>query len=352
MDEKQSLTNLDLGSVKSIITEQGLPAYRAGQIISAIYKRYIRTWDEISELPKTLREKLAVKFDISSLSVIKQQIAKDGTVKTLFKLWDGETVETALMLYTDGITKPRATVCVSSQVGCAVGCSFCATGQQGFKRNLRFGEITDQVLYMARYLKDRSGSGHITNIVYMGMGEPLANYDALIRSIDMITSPEAFGLGSRNITVSTAGMVPQIKQLAKDRPQIGLAVSLHAPDNVLRSRLVPLNEKYPLEVLIPACREYFNLTGRRVSFEYVLFGGVNDSLQQAQVLGDLLKGLNCHVNLIPANRTDSKVYKAPTQITVKKFKDCLTKSGITATIRQSRGQDIDAGCGQLRSKYI
>jgi 23S rRNA (adenine2503-C2)-methyltransferase len=249
----------------------------------------------------------------------------------------------------------RYTVCLSTQVGCPIGCPFCATGQQGFERNLTSGEIIDQVLYFARYLQNqRMGSEgeRIDNIVFMGMGEPLANYNALRQAVSMLNSPDGFGLSARSITISTAGMVPGIKRLSGEKLQVGLAVSLHAPDNNLRDRLVPLNKKYPLEELIPACRDYFATTGRRVSFEYALFDGVNDSLSQARSLAELIKGMNCHVNLISANKVTGQIFQPSPRRQVLIFQQELKNRGINCTLRQSRGQDINAGCGQLRSRFL
>jgi 23S rRNA (adenine2503-C2)-methyltransferase len=249
----------------------------------------------------------------------------------------------------------RYTVCVSTQVGCPIGCPFCATGQQGFERNLTSGEIIDQVLYFARWLQDRSNGREgerIDNIVFMGMGEPLANYNALRQAIEMLNSPDGFGLSARSMTISTSGLVPGIKRLAGEKLQVGLAISLHAPDDKLRNQLVPINKKYPLAELMPACREYFAKTGRRVSFEYALFDGVNDSLSQAQALADLLQGMNCHVNIISANNTANQTLRPSPRRNVLAFQQELKNRGITCTLRQSRGQDIDAGCGQLRSRFL
>jgi 23S rRNA (adenine2503-C2)-methyltransferase len=249
----------------------------------------------------------------------------------------------------------RYTVCVSTQVGCPIGCPFCATGQHGFERNLTPGEIIDQVLYFARWLQDRSNGREgerIDNIVFMGMGEPFANYNALWQAIEMLNSPEGFGLSARSMTVSTAGLIPGIKRLSGEKLQVGLAVSLHASEDKLRDKLVPVNKKYALNELIPACREYFAKTGRRVSFEYALFNGVNDSLTQAQTLADLIQGMNCHVNLISANNTASQTLQPSPRNQILAFQQELKNRGINCTLRQSRGQDIDAGCGQLRSRFL
>ncbi len=350
-----ALTDLSVEEVHDLIAGLGAPAYRTKQVLGWVYKRHAVDYGEMTDLPTPFRRDLAVKAALHTVTTVLQRESKDGTVKTLFGLRDGKTVEAALMQYAAGAGRPRTTVCASTQVGCAIGCSFCATGQQGFERNLTPGEMVDQVLYFARHVKDHqeteSRHGHITNVVFMGMGEPLANYESLLRAIDLLTSPEAFGLGDRGITVSTAGLVPQMLRLAQDRPQVGLAVSLHAPDNALRDSLVPLNRRYPLEVLLPACREYVHKTGRRITFEYILLAGVNDSLAQALKLAGLLAGLNCHVNLIPGNPTPGLNFKPSPRSAVLVFEQTLKNAGIQCTVRQSRGQDIEAGCGQLRSRF-
>jgi 23S rRNA (adenine2503-C2)-methyltransferase len=240
-------------------------------------------------------------------------------------------------------------------VGCPIGCPFCATGQQGFERNLTPGEIIDQVLYFARYLQDKTigrEGERIKNIVFMGMGEPLVNYDALWQAIEMLNSPDGFGLSARSMTISTAGLIPGIERLSNEKLQVGLAISLHASDNKLRDKLVPINKKYPLEELIAACREYFARTGRRVSFEYALFDSVNDSLVQVQSLADLIQGTNCHVNLISVNQTTNQKMQPSPRNKVLAFQQELKNRGINCTLRLSRGQDIDAGCGQLRSRFL
>jgi 23S rRNA (adenine2503-C2)-methyltransferase len=289
--------------------------------------------------------------------------AKDGTVKILFNLQDGKTVETALMKFAESVAQASApveksfryTICLSTQVGCAVGCPFCATGQQGFERNLTPGEIIDQVLYFASRLQE-PGNGQagerLDNIVFMGMGEPFANYNALWQAIEMLNAPAGFGLAARSMTISTAGLLPGIKKLSGEKLQVGLAISLHAPDDKLRDKLVPVNKKYPVAELIAACREYFDRTGRRVSFEYALFDGINDSLQQAQQLADLIQDLNCHVNLISANAVANQKMQPSPRNRVSAFEQELKNRGINCTLRQSRGQDIDAGCGQLRSRFL
>ncbi|MFH0913746.1 MAG: 23S rRNA (adenine(2503)-C(2))-methyltransferase RlmN [Chloroflexota bacterium] len=346
MSALKSLTDLAPAEIRGLVTGCGEPVYRAGQLQRHIYQGLALSFAEMTDLPVTLREKLARKTALHSLAP-REEIKGRSTVKTLFTLADGKTIESALMTYPGG----RYTVCLSTQVGCPIGCPFCATGQQGFERNLTAGEMVDQVLYFARHLRDRA-AGSITNLVFMGMGEPLANYENLRQAIECLNSPEGFGLGARHLTVSTSGLVPQIRQFSRERLQVGLAVSLHAPENALRDRLVPVNKRYPLEELMPACREYTEATGRRLSLEYILFAGVNDSLEQARALARWLKGWNSHVNLIPANRTADPDFRPPAGNRALAFQKELQKMGIACTRRQPRGQDIEAGCGQLRSRFL
>ncbi|MBN1160703.1 MAG: 23S rRNA (adenine(2503)-C(2))-methyltransferase RlmN [Dehalococcoidales bacterium] len=353
------LTGLQLGQ---IVKSMGEPAYRVGQLRKWVYQRFATSFSEMTDLPQAFREKLEAKMRVSSLEVLRTVTGSDGTVKVLFELADGNTIESALMYYDGGGEGTRRyTVCVSTQAGCAIGCEFCATGQQGFERNLTSGEVIDQVLYFASYLREKDKghkkpendkTGRVSNVVFMGMGEPLANYDNLWRAIEMLNSAEGFGLGARNMVISTAGLVPQIKRLAKEKLQVGLAVSLHAADNELRNKLVPINRKYPLGQLIPACREYNQITGRRLSFEYILFKGINDSIVQARRLAELIKGMKCHVNLIPANSTSNPSFQPPIHRVVLAFEEELKRCHINVTLRQRRGQDIAAGCGQLRSRFI
>jgi 23S rRNA (adenine2503-C2)-methyltransferase len=345
------VSGMDFEPLVELMVRLGEPAYRARQVRRGVFRGLAFSFDEMTDLPAALRRRLAGEVRLHSLTPARLQVGRDGTVKALFALADGATVESALMFFGDDNGGQRVSVCVSTQVGCAIGCPFCATGQQGFTRNLNSAEIIDQVLYFARYLRD-SRRDRVNNIVFMGMGEPLANYDALMDAIKKLNSPEGFGLGARNMTISTAGMVPQINRLAREKLQVGLAVSLHAGDNRLRDRLVPLNRKYPLEKLVPACREYFRATGRRVSFEYVIFKGINDSIARARSLAGLLTGLNCHVNLIPANESPDPAFRPPQRRTVLAFASQLRQLGINVTLRQPRGQDIAAGCGQLRSHHL
>ena len=356
------ITDLNIEETNKLVVSLGEPGYRAKQLLAWVYQRLAVSLDEMTDLPLSFRQKLAEKVSLHSLTSVHELKAKDGTVKVLFSLHDGKTVETALMKFVTQASAPvkrtrsyRYTVCLSTQVGCPIGCSFCATGQQGFERNLTPGEIIDQVLFFARWLQDRSNGREeerIDNIVFMGMGEPLANYDALWQAVEMLNSPDGFGISARSMTISTSGLVTGIKRLTGEKLQVGLAVSLHAANNTLRDKLVPINVKYPLEELIPACRRYFTQTRRRVSFEYALFDGINDSLLQARALADLIREMNCHVNLISANHTANQTLRPSPQSRVLDFQQELKNRGINCTLRQSRGQDIDAGCGQLRSRFL
>ena len=349
----KDFTELTSAQLNELMAGMGEPVYRAKQLMKWVYRNMAMDYEEMTDLPLALRQKLSSELKLHSLRVIKQVTGKDGTVKALFSLPDDKTIESALMYYDTEKGEGRHTVCVSTQVGCAIGCPFCATGQQGFERNLTSGEIIDQVLYFAHYLRSNTQQpGHVSNVVFMGMGEPLANYTNLWQTIEMLNSPEGFGLGARNMVISTAGLVPGINQLAQEKLQVGLAVSLHAPDNALRNKLVPVNRKYPLEQLIPACREYIRSSGRRLSFEYTLFNGINDSVRQAQALAELIKRLNCHVNLIAANVTSDPVFQPPPHKVILAFEAELARFHVNVTLRERRGQDIKAGCGQLRSQFL
>jgi 23S rRNA (adenine2503-C2)-methyltransferase len=355
------ILDLSYPRVKELLASFGEPAYRADQLLKWIYKKLASSYEDMSDLPQMLRQKLVDKTTLFSLTLLEERVSGDKqTRKMLFQLEDGKTIESTLMHYgRNESSRERRTVCVSTQVGCPVGCYFCATGQQGYERNLRPGEIIEQVLFSMRSVKkELPGSeselsrGFITNVVFMGMGEPLANYENVWQAVTMLNSKQGLELGARQITLSTAGLVPQIRRLAGENLHVELAISLHAPDNRLRNRLMPINKKYPLEQLIPACREYFEKTGRRLTFEYALFEGVNDSPENARELGHLLRGLNCAVNLITGNPTSCQEYRSSSRQQAVAFQKQLTGSGITSTIRISKGTDIEAGCGQLRSRWI
>jgi 23S rRNA (adenine2503-C2)-methyltransferase len=339
------ITDFSLAQTEQLMASLGEPAYRAKALLRWVYQKRAASFEDMSDLPKTLREKLAEKLRFCSVEEAEVQEARDGTVKVLLSLWEGRTIETALMPSSTG----QYTVCVSSQVGCATGCPFCATGQQGYERNLGASEICDQVLYFARRLGDK---GTVSNVVFMGMGEPFANYLDVMSAVEHLNASWGFGLGARNLTISTAGHVAGIEKFTAAKSQVGLAVSLHAADNALRNRLVPLNRKYSLEKLIPACDAYVKATGRRITFEYCLFAGVNDSVEQARELAHLLRGLNCHVNLIAANETRACDWQPPKPEAVMTFKAELERLHITTTLRKSLGRDISAGCGQLKSQSV
>jgi 23S rRNA (adenine2503-C2)-methyltransferase len=325
-----SLTDLNDTQIINLVLSLGEQEYRVKQLRNQIFKGLAFSFEEMTDLPIAFRQALEKSINLHSLKATHQAAGQDGTIKTLFTLADGNTIESALMSFPQADGRQRYTVCVSTQAGCAIGCPFCATGQQGFKRNLTKGEIIDQVLYFANYLKNHNNKG----------------------KQETLNSPVGFKMGARNMTISTSGLVPQIKRLSREKLQVGLAVSLHVADNVLRNKLVPVNKKYPLEELIAACKEYYRATGRRVSFEYILFKGMNDSIARARVLAQLLQGLNCHVNLIAANKTSDKVYQPSSPQVILAFERELKLSHVNVTLRQPRGQDINAGCGQLRSHVV
>jgi len=345
MAERLLLTDLTYEQLVSWVTEQGEPAFRAKQLFEWVYRLLVSDFAAMTNLPLSFRQKLDDQAIIQSLIALNSVTSADGlTTKTLLQLRDGETIESVLMRY-----EGRQTVCISSQVGCAMGCPFCATGQGGFRRNLSSGEIVEQALYFARQLQLQSTV--VTNVVFMGMGEPLANYDATWRAIEILNDHRGLGLGARRFTISTVGLVPGIRRLAQENLAVNLAVSLHAANNALRDRLVPVNKRYPLQELIAACQEHTQRTGRRVSFEYALMEDINDNPGQARELGYLLRGLLCHVNLIPLNPTADCDYRPSGHERVLAFRRELNRMGIANTVRLSRGIDIQAGCGQLRSRY-
>ena len=348
----------------------GEPRYRVQQIWQAVYRDLAAGPAEITTLPKPLRQKLGEAFSFSSLTPsVTLHSADRRTHKTLFQLADGRALETVLMSYgdeaaetrrgaeADQMVQARHTVCISSQVGCALGCVFCATGQMGFKRNLTAGEIVEQVLFYARQLKQGfpSSSGnkpgeagkHLTNIVVMGMGEPFLNYEATLAAIDRLNLPNGFNFGERRFTISTVGLAPKIEQFAAEKRQENHAISLHAASDELRSQLLPINRQYPLSVLVPAVRHYTEITRRRVTFEWALIQGMNDTPEQALKLADLASGLLCHVNLIPLNASRGYSAAAATREQAAAFKAALDERGVPCTIRVRRGVDINAGCGQL-----
>lgn len=352
---KTQITNLDLPELTSLIKTWGQSPFRARQIWEWVYHRIIDSTDKMSNLPKLLRNRLNEETLLSASSIVATSQSHDGrTRKHLLRLQDNKTIESVLMFYGHRPSTIRTSICVSTQVGCPLRCPFCATGNQGFERNLDAGEMVEQVLHFARVIQAEfhRQPPFIDNIVFMGMGEPLLNYKSLWKAIGILNSPHGLGIGARNMTISTSGIVPAIRRLSREPLQIGLAISLHAPDNHLRNQLVPVNTKYPLEELIPACREYSEKTGRRITFEYILFRDINDSIETAVTLASLLKDINCHVNLIRANPTLSKVFCRPSAQRVERFKQELNRCGVNATVRESLGTDIEGGCGQLRSRHL
>lgn len=341
---KLAILDLTHSELQDLLRSLGEPAYRADQLYRWLYSSLASDFGRMQNLPSALRNRLNQIAAIRVLTPLDETISPDElTRKVLFALPDDETIESVLMLY-----DRRNTVCLSAQVGCPLGCPFCATGQSGFTRNLTPGEIVAQVLYFARELKEKGK--RVSNVVFMGMGEPFLNYDAAWRSIETLTDVRGFNLGARRITVSTVGIVPGIERMSREKLQVGLAVSLHAPKDELRQDLVPASSRYPLNDLLAACRSYVNRTGRRVTFEYALIQGVNDSHRQAVHLANLLSGLLCHVNLIPLNPTTGSQWRGSTEERVLAFHRQLTHMGINSTIRLRRGSEIEAGCGQLRSR--
>jgi 23S rRNA (adenine2503-C2)-methyltransferase len=298
---------------------------------------------EITTLSKPLRQKLAETFRFTALTPARKLVSSDNqTIKTLFSLPDSRAIEAVLMYYEE-----RQTLCISTQAGCAMDCVFCATGQMGFKRNLSAGEIVEQVLYYARLLKQEDKV--VTNIVVMGMGEPFMNYEATLSAVDRLNDSTGFNLGARRFTISTSGLIPKIQRFASEKRQVNLAVSLHAANDELRTSMMPVNRKYPIADLIQACRDYVDQTGRRITFEWALINGVNDRDVDATELASLLKGMICHVNIIPLNPTTKFSGQATTRERALAFQSILESKGIPCTIRLRRGIDIQAGCGQLAS---
>jgi len=339
---KLNFYDLSYGELEKVLTQEfNQPSFRIKQIWSGVYKNLWYQPGDFVNIPKTLRDQLFARFSFESLSPVQNLKSTDmETEKILFELNDQKAIETVLMKYSQ-----RRTLCISTQVGCAMGCVFCATGQMGFKRNLSTGEIVEQVLYYARQLK--TSDEKVTNIVLMGMGEPFHNYEATMNAIDRLGDPEGFGLGARRFTISTVGLVPMIKRFADENRQVNLAISLHAVFDDERSSLMPINKKYSIQDVLDACRYYLDKTNRRITFEWALIAGKNDDEATAQKLASLLKGLLCHVNAIPLNPTSQSIYQASSRDQSIKFQQVLEKNGIPCTIRLRRGIDIQAGCGQL-----
>jgi len=343
MEQKRSIYSLQLKELKDWLKDVNEKPFRAEQIYDWLYTKRVTSFEEMTNLSNALRESLANSFTITTLNTIIQQQSSDGTIKFLFELHDGYSIETVLMRHEYGNS-----VCVTTQVGCRIGCTFCASTLGGLKRNLEAGEIVAQVVKVQKALDETNE--RVSSIVIMGIGEPFDNYDHMLSFLKIVNHDHGLNIGARHITVSTSGIIPKIYQFADENMQINFALSLHAPNTELRSRLMPINRAYKLPELMDAIRYYVNKTGRRISFEYGLFGGVNDQVEHAEELAKLIKGIKCHVNLIPVNYVPERDYVRTPREQIFKFEKTLKNHGINVTIRREHGHDIDAACGQLRAK--
>jgi len=346
MSDNLDLYDLSLEEVQDLVKDMGQPEYRAIQLWQWLYQHLAVNMEEMTNLPISLRGQLVELAPLNIREPVEIQYSQDNqTTKALFQLEEGNYIETVLMMY-----EKRRTVCISTQAGCAMGCVFCATGQMGFTRNLSAGEIVSQVMHFARELAIKGDK--ITNIVFMGMGEPLHNYSNTLKALDILTHAGGFNLGARKLTISTVGLVPAMRRFADERRQTPLAVSLHAATDIERNKLIPVARRWPIVELMDACHYYSEQTGRRLTFEWALIDGVNDTLKQARLLGHLIENLLCHVNLIPLNPTKEYGGRPPTPERVAAFQKELGKFGVGSTIRVRRGIDIQAGCGQLRDRVV
>ena len=338
---RQDIKSLSRQELRDTLKAMGQPAFREKQIFTWLH-RGVTSFEEMTNLSKALRQELDERFYITVPEAVRRQVSRqDGTRKYLWKLRDGNCVESVLMQYHHGNT-----ICISSEVGCAMGCAFCASTLGGLVRRLEPSEMLDQVIFT------QLDSGlPISNIVLMGIGEPLDNYDTVLKFLHLVNDPDGLNIGMRHISLSTCGLVPKIDRLAEEDLQITLSVSLHAPDNETRSKIMPVNRAYPVEELIEGCRRYFDKTGRRISFEYAMIRGVNDTPEAAELLLRRLKGMMAHVKLIPLNNVEESPLKPSTPAAVARFQKILNEGGVTATVRRTLGSDIDASCGQLRRKY-
>ena len=341
--DKMSIYSIRLDQLEEYIVSIGEKKFRAKQIYDWLYKKRITDFSGMKNVPKSLQEKLAEEFEITTLKTIIKQESADGTMKFLFELQDKYTIESVLMK-----NKYGNSLCVTTQVGCRIGCTFCASTLGGLKRNLEAGEIVSQVLKVQQEL-DKKGE-RISSIVIMGIGEPFENYDEMMDFIRIVNSDESFNIGARHITVSTSGIVPKIYDFANEKVQINFAVSLHAPTNELRSKIMPVNRAYNIDKLMEALKYYQETTNRRITFEYGLMGKVNDQKEHAEKLSEIIRGLNCHVNLIPINYVPERNYVRTSKSDIFAFEKILKKNKVNVTIRRTQGDDIDAACGQLRAK--
>ncbi len=338
----KNIKDYDLEDLKQELISIGEKGFRAEQIFKWLYQEKVKSFDEMTNLSLELREKLKNNYTICNYNILKKLESSDGTKKYLFDILDGNIIESVLMEYHYG-----KSVCVSSQVGCKMGCKFCASTGIPFVRNLTAGEIVEQILAIEQDTGEK-----ISNIVFMGIGEPLDNYDNVIKAIRVLNNPKGLGIGARHISVSTSGLVPRIYDLAKENIQCTLSVSLHASNNEKRSSMMPVNNRYSVEELIKACKDYIAMTNKRISFEYALARDNNDNMQDAKELANLLKGMLCHVNLIPINKIENGKFTKSSNENIIKFRDYLNDHGIVATIRRELGSDIEAACGQLRRKNL
>ena len=338
---KIDIRSMNIAQLTELLTELGQPKFRAAQLFKWLQSG-VETFDEMTNIPKNLREALAEKCYIANVEIERKFVSLiDGTVKYVYRLFDGEYIESVLMSYNHGYT-----VCISTQVGCRMGCSFCASGLNGKVRDLTASEMLAQIK-----MAEKDNGIRVSNVVMMGMGEPFDNYDNVLRFLQLVSHPDGMNIGMRHISLSTCGLVPKIDALAQEKLQLTLSVSLHAPNDRIRDTIMPVNKAYPTEELIGACRRYYEATGRRISFEYAMIDGVNDSVENAQELLHRMKGLPAHFNLIPLNHVEESPLKPSSKAAVAKFQKILEDGGITATVRRTLGGDIDASCGQLRRKY-
>jgi len=343
---KIDIKSLQFQELEDKIREFGQPLYRARQITDWLYQKRVQSFDEMTDLPREFRNRLAEQFDFNKIDIVRVLGSRDTTRKFLFRLSDESLIETVLIpaspaLY--GSRSDRRTICISTQVGCAYGCKFCASGLEGFSRNLRPNEIVDQIIAV-----QREGGEKIDNIVFMGMGEPLANFDNVMRAIRIINAPWGLGIGARHITVSTSGLAPQIRKLADEPLQIRLAISLHGATDEVRNEIMPINRRYNVETLLSACDYYTSRKKQRLTFEYILIAGMNDSDEQARLLARHAKRLSAKTNLIPYNTVHGLPWSRPSEDRQEKFLSILRERGVPATLRREKGHDIDAACGQLR----
>ena len=338
----KNIKDYNLEELKKEMIELGEKPFRAEQIFKWVHQEKVKTFEEMTNLSLELRKRLEENYTMCNYKILKKQESKDGTIKYLFDVLDGNAIETVLMRYHHGNS-----ICVSSQIGCKMGCKFCASTGINFIRSLTSGEIVEQIIAVEQDTEEK-----ISNVVFMGIGEPFDNYDNVVNAIRIINNPKGLNIGARHISISTSGIVPKIYQLAEENIQCTLSISLHATSNEKRSSMMPVNNAYPLKELMKACKEYIKKTNKRISFEYALAKDNNDNLQDAKELVKLLKGMLCHVNLIPINKIENGKFDKSSNENIMKFRDYLNDHGIVATIRRELGSDIDAACGQLRRKEL